>query len=82
MCVNYLGVGAGGPVRGACGENYERLAAVKSQYHPTSFFRSNQNIAATKRRKPGTGWANATASQLVGEYTGAQGSEGYFGAGL
>jgi FAD/FMN-containing dehydrogenase len=32
-------------VRHAYGENYERLAALKTQYDPTNLFRLNQNIA-------------------------------------
>lgn len=31
-------------VRGAYGRNYARLAAIKTQYDPTNFFRLNQNI--------------------------------------
>ena len=46
--VNYLGAEEGDRVRGAFGENYQRLVAVKNKYDPTNFFRSNQNIAATR----------------------------------
>jgi FAD/FMN-containing dehydrogenase len=28
-------------------DNYERLAAIKSKYDPTNFFRVNQNIKPT-----------------------------------
>ncbi len=31
-------------VRAAYGENYNRLASLKSKYDPTNFFRYNQNI--------------------------------------
>jgi FAD/FMN-containing dehydrogenase len=45
MYLNYLTEGAGGAgVRAAYGSNYERLAALKSEYDPTNFFNSNRNI--------------------------------------
>jgi FAD/FMN-containing dehydrogenase len=31
-------------VKASYRDNYERLAAVKSKYDPTNFFRVNQNI--------------------------------------
>jgi FAD/FMN-containing dehydrogenase len=42
--VNNLGVEGDDRVRSAYGANYERLAALKSAYDPTNFFRLNQNI--------------------------------------
>jgi FAD/FMN-containing dehydrogenase len=44
--VNYLEPGQDGTsrIRAAYGPNYARLAAIKSQYDPTNFFRLNQNI--------------------------------------
>ena len=45
MYLNYLTEGAGETgVRDAYGSNYERLAALKSEYDPTNFFNSNRNI--------------------------------------
>jgi hypothetical protein len=45
MYLNYLTEGAGDTgVRDAYGSNYERLAALKSEYDPTNFFKSNRNI--------------------------------------
>jgi FAD/FMN-containing dehydrogenase len=46
--VNYLGVDEEDRVRGAYGENYQRLLMVKNKYDPTNFFRNNQNIAGSK----------------------------------
>jgi FAD/FMN-containing dehydrogenase len=46
--VNYLSAGEEDRVQGAYGENYQRLLVVKNKYDPTNFFRSNQNIAASK----------------------------------
>jgi Berberine and berberine like len=34
-------------VKASYRDNYERLAAVKSKYDPTNFFRVNQNIKLT-----------------------------------
>ena len=49
LYVNYLGSDEPPErVRGAYGENYKRLLAVKNKYDPTNFFRMNQNIRATK----------------------------------
>jgi len=31
-------------VRQACGENYQRLKGLKTQYDPTNLFRQNSNI--------------------------------------
>ncbi|QIN81942.1 FAD-binding protein [Rubrobacter tropicus] len=36
-----------GLLRGAFGENYERLVALKNRYDPTNLFRLNQNIKPT-----------------------------------
>ncbi|RVA70970.1 FAD-linked oxidase, partial [Mesorhizobium sp. M7A.F.Ca.US.006.04.2.1] len=33
-------------IRASFGENYRRLAEVKSKYDPTNFFSVNQNISA------------------------------------
>ena len=44
--VNYMGIGEADRVRSAYGDNYERLAAVKSKYDPANFFQNNQNMAA------------------------------------
>ena len=45
MYLNYLTEDAGDTgVRAAYGSNYERLAALKSEYDPTNFFNSNRNI--------------------------------------
>jgi FAD/FMN-containing dehydrogenase len=47
--VNYLGNDEPAErVRGAYGENYDRLLAVKNKYDPSNFFRMNQNIRAMK----------------------------------
>lgn len=46
--VNYLGEEGEERVRSAYGANYERLAALKSKYDPTNFFRMNHNIQPTK----------------------------------
>jgi FAD/FMN-containing dehydrogenase len=45
--VNYLGEEGADRVREAYGPNYERLAALKSKYDPTNFFRFNQNVKPT-----------------------------------
>ena len=42
--LNFLGEEGADTIRAAFGPNYERLAAVKSRYDPTNFFRVNQNI--------------------------------------
>jgi FAD/FMN-containing dehydrogenase len=43
--VNYLGDEGSDRVRAAYGDaTYDRLVAVKTEYDPTNFFRSNQNI--------------------------------------
>jgi len=42
--VNALGVEGDDRVRHAYGENYKRLALLKSRYDPGNFFRMNQNI--------------------------------------
>jgi FAD/FMN-containing dehydrogenase len=42
--VNNLGAEGGDRVKAAYGENYARLANLKSMYDPTNFFRMNQNI--------------------------------------
>jgi FAD/FMN-containing dehydrogenase len=42
--VNYLGDEGEARIRAAYGANYDRLAAIKSKYDPTNFFRQNQNI--------------------------------------
>jgi FAD/FMN-containing dehydrogenase len=43
--VNDLGADDGARVRAAYGANYERLAAIKTKYDPSNFFRWNQNVA-------------------------------------
>ena len=47
--LNFPGFGEEGTElwRSSHGANYERLAAVKSTYDPTNFFRLNQNITPT-----------------------------------
>ena len=45
--VNALGEDDRDRVREAFGPNYARLAALKSKYDPTNFFRLNQNIVPT-----------------------------------
>jgi FAD/FMN-containing dehydrogenase len=47
--VNALGEDDGARVREAYGENYARLARVKSKYDPANRFRRNQNIAPAAR---------------------------------
>jgi FAD/FMN-containing dehydrogenase len=42
--VNFLMEEGQDRVRATYGENYNRLAAIKSKYDPTNFFRVNQNI--------------------------------------
>lgn len=42
--VNYLGEEGATRIAEAYGANYERLAALKTKYDPTNFFRLNQNI--------------------------------------
>ena len=37
-------------VRAAYGPNYDRLAALKSKYDTTNFFRLNQNIKPEEER--------------------------------
>jgi hypothetical protein len=46
MYVNFSGFGEEGEdlVQKAYGENYERLAKIKSKYDPDNFFHINQNI--------------------------------------
>jgi FAD/FMN-containing dehydrogenase len=46
--VNDLGDEGEERVRSAYGENYARLAALKTKYDPTDFFRLNQNIKPAK----------------------------------
>lgn len=47
--VNYLGENESAErVRGAYGENYQRLQAVKNKYDPTNFFQMNHNIRTSK----------------------------------
>jgi len=47
--VNYLGTDEPAErVRGAYGENYQRLLAVKNKYDSSNFFRMNQNIRPVK----------------------------------
>ncbi|WP_439393814.1 BBE domain-containing protein [Bradyrhizobium sp. PMVTL-01] len=41
---NNLGDEGEDRIRDAYGENYQRLAALKTKYDPTNFFRLNQNI--------------------------------------
>jgi FAD/FMN-containing dehydrogenase len=41
---NFLGDEGRERVRAAYGDNYDRLAALKSKYDPTNFFHVNQNI--------------------------------------
>ena len=43
--VNDLGADDGARIRAAYGANYERLAAIKTKYDPSNFFRWNQNVA-------------------------------------
>ena len=45
--VNYLMDDSPERVRGAYGENYQRLVDVKKKYDPSNFFRMNQNIRTT-----------------------------------
>ena len=42
--VNFLKEEGDERIRATYGENYERLAAIKSKYDPTNLFRLNQNI--------------------------------------
>jgi hypothetical protein len=42
--VNNLGAEGDDRIRSAYGANYDRLAALKTVYDPTNFFRLNQNI--------------------------------------
>jgi len=42
--VNNLGDEGDQRTRQAYGHNYDRLAALKTQYDPTNLFRHNQNI--------------------------------------
>jgi hypothetical protein len=44
---NNLGDEGEDRVRDAYGANYARLAALKTKYDPTNFFRLNQNIKPT-----------------------------------
>lgn len=43
--VNALGVEGEARVKEAYGNNYSRLAALKTKYDPDNFFRLNQNIS-------------------------------------
>ena len=45
--VNHLDADEGDRIRGAYGNNYERLLALKNKYDPTNLFRLNQNIKPT-----------------------------------
>jgi len=48
--VNYLGQEGAERVREGYGPNYARLAALKSKYDPTNFFRFNQNIVPSGKK--------------------------------
>lgn len=43
--VNSLGADEAERVRTAYGANFDRLAAIKTRYDPSNFFRTNQNVA-------------------------------------
>jgi FAD/FMN-containing dehydrogenase len=46
---NYLSDEGDPSARAAYGANYDRLAALKSRYDPTNFFRMNHNIKPAAR---------------------------------